>query len=114
MRGNLFDLSGKTALITGGNSGLGLGFAEGVAKHGANVCIWGTNAEKNAAALDALKPYGTKLHAIQCDVSDEARVEQAFAETLAELGRVDACFANAGVSGGAPFAEFPSEQWQRI
>jgi NAD(P)-dependent dehydrogenase (short-subunit alcohol dehydrogenase family) len=114
MGGNLFDLSGKTALITGGNSGIGLGFAEGVAKHGADVCIWGTNAEKNAAALDTLKRYGTKVHALQCDVSDEARVEQAFAETLQVFGRVDACFANAGVGGSAPFAELTREQWQRV
>jgi NAD(P)-dependent dehydrogenase (short-subunit alcohol dehydrogenase family) len=114
MRGNLFDLSGKMALITGGNSGIGLGFAEGVAKHGANVCIWGTNAEKNAAALDALKQYGTKVHAVQCDVADEARVESAFSETLQALGRVDACFANAGVGGNAPFAELTHQQWQRV
>lgn len=114
MRGNLFDLSGKTALITGGNSGIGLGFAEGVAKHGANVCIWGTNAEKNAAALETLTQYGTKVHAVQCDVSDEAQVERAFGETLKQLGRVDACFANAGVGGNAPFSELTREQWQRV
>src|SRR5207253_691689 len=82
MRSNLFDLSGKTALVTGGNSGIGLGFAEGVAKHGADVCIWGTNAEKNAAAVLALKEHGTKVSAIQCDVGDETQVERAFAQTL--------------------------------
>ena len=114
MHSNLFDLTGKTALITGGNSGIGLGFAEGVAKHGANVCIWGTNVEKNAAALQTLATYGTKVHAIQCDVSDEAAVEKSFAETLSVFGRVDACFANAGVGGGAPFAELPTEQWRRV
>ena len=110
----LFDLSGKTALITGGNSGIGLGFAEGVAKHGADVCIWGTNAEKNQAALESLKPYGTRVHAIQCDVGDEARVESAFAETLERFGRVDACFANAGVGGSAPFGELTHAQWQSV
>jgi NAD(P)-dependent dehydrogenase (short-subunit alcohol dehydrogenase family) len=114
MRSNLFDLSGKTALVTGGNSGIGLGFAEGVAKHGANVCVWGTNAEKNAAALATLRGYGTKVHAVRCDVSDEAQVERAFAETLREFGRVDACFANAGIGGNAPFAEQTSEQWRRV
>jgi len=114
MSSKLFDLTGKTALITGGNSGIGLGFAEGVAKHGANVCIWGTNPEKNAQALANLKPYGTKVHAIQCDVSDEAAVEQSFAATLTEFGRVDACFANAGVGGGGPFAELTHEQWRRV
>jgi NAD(P)-dependent dehydrogenase (short-subunit alcohol dehydrogenase family) len=114
MRSDLFDLSGKTALVTGGNSGIGLGFAEGVAKHGADVCIWGTNAEKNAAAVDVLKKYGTKVDAIQCDVGEEAQVEQAFARTLQEFGRVDACFANAGIGGNAPFAELTRDQWQRV
>jgi len=114
MHTTLFDLTGKTALVTGGNSGIGLGFAEGVAKHGANVCIWGTNPDKNASALDTLKKYGTKVHAIRCDVSDEAAVNKSFAETLKEFGRVDGCFANAGVGGGGPFAELPTDQWRRV
>jgi NAD(P)-dependent dehydrogenase (short-subunit alcohol dehydrogenase family) len=114
MRGNLFDLSGRVAVVTGGNSGIGLGFAEGVAKHGADVCIWGTSSEKNAAAVETLRVHGTKVHAIQCDVSDEARVEAAFAETLDRFGRVDACFANAGIGGSAPFVELTREQWQRV
>jgi NAD(P)-dependent dehydrogenase (short-subunit alcohol dehydrogenase family) len=114
MHNTLFDLSGKTALVTGGNSGIGLGFAEGVAKHGANVCIWGTNEEKNAAALEALQVYGTKVHTIRCDVSDEAAVNKAFDETLATFGRVDACFANAGVGDGGPFAELGTDQWRRV
>jgi len=114
MQTNLFDLSGKTALVTGGNSGIGLGFAEGVAKHGADVCIWGTNAKKNEAALTSLKQYGTRVHAIVCDVSDEAAVEKSFAETLQKFGRVDACFANASVGGGAPFTELTHEQWRRV
>jgi NAD(P)-dependent dehydrogenase (short-subunit alcohol dehydrogenase family) len=114
MHTNLFDLTGKVALITGGNSGIGLGFAEGVAKHGASVCIWGTNVEKNAQALAVLQPYGVKAHAIQCDVSDEATVEKSFAETLRVFGRVDACFANAGVGGGGPFTELTADQWRRV
>ncbi|MBC7982558.1 MAG: SDR family oxidoreductase [Candidatus Obscuribacterales bacterium] len=114
MHKNLFDLSGKTALITGGNSGIGLGFAEGVAKHGADVCIWGTNASKNELAVEALKAYGTKVHSIQCDVSDEAAVEKAFAETLHAFGRVDACFANAGVGGGGPFSELSHASWRQV
>jgi len=114
MHTNLFDLGGKTALITGGNSGIGLGFARGVAKHGANVCIWGTNQEKNAAAVAELREFGTRVEAIHCDVSDEAAVEAAFKATFERFDRIDACFANAGVGGGGPFAELTHEQWSRV
>jgi hypothetical protein len=112
-----FDLSGKTVLITGGNSGIGLGMAEALAQSGAAVCIWGTNADKNAAALAKLKSHGGKALALHCDVGDEQEVEQRFAETVAALGPVHACFANAGVSGRAnvkSFAEMSTEEWQRV
>jgi hypothetical protein len=69
-----FDLDGKTALITGGNSGIGLGMAEALAQAGAAVCIWGTNEAKNAAALGKLKAHGAKTLALRCDVGDEAQV----------------------------------------
>jgi hypothetical protein len=114
MKHNLFDLSGKVALITGGNGGIGLGFAQGIAKQGGNVCIWGQNPEKNQQAFEQLQRFGTKIHAIACDVADEAAVTKAFAETLAEFGRVDACFANAGVGGGGRFSELSAEQWRRV
>jgi len=58
-----FDLTGKVALITGGNGGIGLGLAKAVAKAGADVCIWGTNCDKNAKAVEELKQYGTKVNA---------------------------------------------------
>jgi NAD(P)-dependent dehydrogenase (short-subunit alcohol dehydrogenase family) len=110
-----FDLIGKVALITGGNGGIGLGMAEAVAQAGADVCLWGTNAEKNAAALDILKPYGTQVKALMCDVADEASVEQAFEETLALFNRVDACFANAGtLATPTPFTKISSESWRHV
>lgn len=110
-----FDLTGKVALVTGGNSGIGLGMAEGLAQAGANVAIWGTNEEKNAAALDRLRQHGGEVLALRCDVSDEQAVEDAFAETVRSLGHVDACFANAGTGGGAPsFVEFPTDTWRRV
>ena len=65
---NAFDLSGKVATITGGNSGIGLGMAEALAQAGAAVCIWGTNEAKNAAAIETLRAHGTKAHALRCDV----------------------------------------------
>ncbi|MBM3570059.1 MAG: SDR family oxidoreductase [Alphaproteobacteria bacterium] len=110
------DLTGKCVLVTGGNSGIGLGMAEALAEAGAAVCIWGTKAEKNRKALDAIARHGGKAHALVCDVSQESQVEAAFAETLKLLGRVDACFANAGVSSGrgAAFHEMDTAEWRRV
>jgi NAD(P)-dependent dehydrogenase (short-subunit alcohol dehydrogenase family) len=111
----LFDLHGKVAVITGGNGGIGLGFAEGLAEQGADVCIWGTNETKNSQALEVLKKHGTKVEAIRCDVSDESQVVAAFSETTSDFGHVDSCFANAGVGGGgASFVEMTHEEWQRV
>ncbi len=110
-----FDLTGHGALVTGGNSGIGLGMAVALAQAGADVAVWGTNADKNAAAQGQLAAFGTKTVAVRCDVGDEAQVEAAFAETLEALGKVDSCFANAGIGGGAPsFEEFTLESWQRV
>ena len=110
-----FDLTGHCALVTGGNSGIGLGMAAALAQAGADVAIWGTNAEKNTAAAKALEAHGTKVVALQCDVGDEDQVDAAFAGTLEALGKVDSCFANAGIGGGAPsFADFTLDQWRRV
>ena len=115
MSTQLFDLSGKAAVITGGNGGIGLGFAKGIAKHGGDVCIWGSNPEKNKNALAELQTLGTKAHAITVDVSNEDAVNDAFAESLDVLGRVDACFANAGVgSGRKKFHELDDAEWRRV
>jgi hypothetical protein len=111
-----FNLTGKVALITGGNSGIGLGMAEGLAKAGADVCVWGTNPDKNAAAQKQLEAHGTRVLALRCDVSDEAQVAASFLQTVKSLGKVDSCFANAGVGSNSPlpFFEQPTEVWRRI
>lgn len=112
-----FDLSGKVALVTGGNSGIGLGMAKALAEAGADVAIWGTSAAKNTAAKTELETTKRRIVTLQCDVGEEAAVEAAFADTVRQLGRVDACFANAGVSGrgGAPaFTQMASEEWRRV
>lgn len=113
--GNLFDLSGRVALITGGNGGIGLGMATGLAQHGCDICVWGTNEEKNAAALETLSLHGTKVTALKCDVSNQQEVEDCFAETIKTHGRVDGCFANAGIgSRGNQFDDIEKEEWDRI
>ena len=97
---NIFDLGGRVAVITGGNSGIGLGMAEALAGAGAGVSIWGRSAEKNEAAKAQLAAAGAKVETRQVDVADRNAVQSAFAETLKVFGRVDACFANAGIGGG--------------
>jgi NAD(P)-dependent dehydrogenase (short-subunit alcohol dehydrogenase family) len=111
-----FDLSGKVALITGGNSGIGLGMARAVAEAGADLAIWGTSAEKNAAAKAELAGSGRRVLTRECDVSDERAVETAMAATIAALGRIDACFANAGVSGRgtSSFLALSAAEWRRV
>lgn len=110
-----FDLGGKVALVTGGNSGIGLGMARALAEAGADVAIWGTSATKNAAAMDLLAATGVRVHATVCDVGDEAAVERAMEGTLAALGRVDACFANAGTYGRKTrFTDLDSAEWHRV
>lgn len=115
MNAGLFDLSGHVALITGGNSGIGLGMAHGLAQSGADVCVWGTNAERNETAVRELAQHGTRVAAIRCDVTDEQAVGTGMRETVARFGRVDSCFANAGVGGaGTPFVETSLAEFRRV
>lgn len=110
-----FNLTGKVGLVTGGNSGIGLGMAEGLAAAGADVCIWGTNEAKNSQATERLQQYGTRVLALKCDVGDRDQVRSAFGQTLERLGRVDACFGNAGIGGrGTPFRNMSMDEWRNV
>ena len=95
----MFDLDGHVALITGGNGGIGLAFARGLVKSGASVAIWARNKNKNETAVAELKSLGGQAEAFVCDVTDESQVNDAFASTVAQFGKVDSCFANAGGAG---------------
>ena len=113
---NLFDLSGRVAVVTGGNGGIGLGIAEALAEHGCAVSIWGRNAEKNAEAEARLQALGGRVHSVICDVSVREQADRATAATLSVFGRIDGCFANAGIGGGGrtPFVERTDEDWRRM
>jgi NAD(P)-dependent dehydrogenase (short-subunit alcohol dehydrogenase family) len=111
----MFDLTGKVALVTGGNGGIGLGMAEGLARSGASIAIWGGNPDKNEAAREKLRSLGGRVLVQRCDVSREEEVEARMAELLAEFGRLDSCFANAGRSmGRTPFHELTTEAWRGL
>ena len=98
-----FDLTGRVALITGGNGGIGLGIARGLAKAGASLMIAGRNAEKNAAAVAELTALGASCQAIQVDVADEAACRAMPEQTQAAFGRLDILVNNAGIArGGLP------------
>jgi NAD(P)-dependent dehydrogenase (short-subunit alcohol dehydrogenase family) len=110
----IFDLSGHVALVTGGNSGLGLAMAKGLVKAGASIAIWGRNTEKNAVAVAQLTGLGGDAEAFACDVTDPASCAQAFAATIARFGKIDSCFANAGGPGArGPFHKLTTEHWQQ-
>lgn len=107
-------LAGRAVVVTGGNSGLGLGMAEGLGRAGAQVAIWARNQERNVRALAQLADAGIETLAVQCDTSSETDVEAAMAATLHRFGRVDAMFANAGIASAEPLVETSLESWQKI
>ena len=111
-----FDLSGRAAVITGGNGGIGLGMARALARAGCAVSIWGRNAQKNQEAAAHLSGLDGRVETLLCDVTDRAAVEAAFTATLDSFGRVDGCFANAGIGGGGrrSFVERSAEEWRSM
>src|SRR5215468_2636287 len=112
----IFDLTGRVAVITGGNGGIGLGIAQALAAQGCNVSIWGRNAEKNRNAAASMAGSPGKVDTRICDVTDPASVNAAMKATLDTFGRVDGCFANAGIGGGGrrTFVERTEEEWRKM
>ena len=113
-----FDLSGHGAVVTGGNGGIGYGMARALLAAGANVAIWGSNPDKTERARAALAQDcgdAARVHAFVCDVGEESQVDRAFGESVRALGRVDSCFANAGVSSkGTVLTEMTLEEFRRV
>ncbi len=114
MKTELFDLTGHVSLISGGNGGIGLGMARGLARAGARIAVWGRNEEKNARAVAELEALGAEAHAFVCDVSDEAAITRQVEATVERFGRIDSCFANAGTWKASPFTEMTMADWNEV
>jgi NAD(P)-dependent dehydrogenase (short-subunit alcohol dehydrogenase family) len=110
----VIDLSGRVVIVTGGNSGIGLGIARGVARAGASVAIWSRRAERNAAAVAELEGLGAAAIGVRCDVSDEDNVTGAMRATLDRFGRLDCLVANAGTAGRKWFTDMSLAEWHRV
>jgi NAD(P)-dependent dehydrogenase (short-subunit alcohol dehydrogenase family) len=110
----VIDLSGRIVIVTGGNSGIGLGIARGVARAGASVAIWSRRADRNAGAAAELQELGATAIGVPCDVSDEENVARAMQATLDRFGRLDCLVANAGTAGRHSFADMPLGEWHRV
>ncbi|MCL4784219.1 MAG: SDR family oxidoreductase [Bryobacterales bacterium] len=115
MNQNPLDFSGKVALVTGAATGMGLATAKAFAAAGAAVVLADYREDLIQAEAEKLVTAGYKAIAVRCDVSDDAQVEQMVERTVAEFGRLDAAFNNAGVMARiAPTADSTREEWDRV
>ena len=110
----MFDLTGRVALVTGGNGGIGLGMATGLAKAGATVMIAGRNGAKNDAAVAGLRALGAKAESIAVDVTDPASITAMVEETAKRMGRLDILVNNAGTNIRNRPETYKLEDWHSI
>jgi 2-deoxy-D-gluconate 3-dehydrogenase len=109
-----FDLGGRVAPVTGGNGGIGLGIALGLAEAGADIVIAARNEEKTEAAVREVRALGRECIGVRCDVRDGTEIEATVAATREAFGRLDVLVNNAGVAGGGPPAEITEEVGDRV
>jgi 2-deoxy-D-gluconate 3-dehydrogenase len=112
--GALFDLTGRVALVTGGNSGIGLGLARGLAGAGASVMVAGRSAEKNAAAVAELRALSATAEAVTAEMTEPAAIEAMVAATVSRFGKLDVLVANAGTSVRKAPQDITLEEWRRV
>jgi NAD(P)-dependent dehydrogenase (short-subunit alcohol dehydrogenase family) len=111
---NLFDLSGKTAIVTGGGTGIGRQMAQGLAEAGANLVLCARKAERCEQAASELEQLGVRAIGLGCDVRDPEQVQHVVTKAVEELGGVDILVNNAGTVWGASPEEMPLEGWQKV
>ena len=110
----MFDLTGKIALITGGNGGIGLGMATGLAKAGATVVLAGRNADKSSQAVASMRAEGRQCDAIEADVTDEHSVARMFQDLMVRHGRLDILINNAGGTIRKAAHDLELEEWRHV
>jgi 2-deoxy-D-gluconate 3-dehydrogenase len=110
----MFDLTERVAIVTGGNGGIGLGMARGLARAGAQVVVAARDRDKSDAAVAELKAFGSKAIAISVDVTDEASVTALVHKVLEDCGRLDILINNAGINIRVPAQDLHADQWHRV
>jgi 2-dehydro-3-deoxy-D-gluconate 5-dehydrogenase len=110
----MFDLKGKVAIVTGGNGGIGLGMAQGLARAGARIVVAARNTTKSAAAVETLTSQGADAIALEVDVTDEASVQALFTEATRRCGGVHILVNNAGINIRKPPEQLALEEWRRV
>ena len=111
---NLFDLTGKVAVVTGGNGGIGLGIAMGLAGAGANIVIAARSVEKTAQALEDIRALGVEAHGITVDVTQEPAIQRMITNTIDHMGRLDILVNNSGIAVRAQPQELTAAQWDSV